>query len=122
VAPSSTTTYRTTIVNCKGDGSDGQTTLLRGPTLLGTGDHAVPDACWPTETCARSAFARQRLGPSPRLREPTPIHGWPALAPNTFGQLLKIAVQEAGGRKLKSNLQIYDGVRIPSAWDMKSAA
>jgi hypothetical protein len=51
-----------------------------------------------------------------------PIHGWPALAPNTFGQLLKIAVQELGGRKLKSNLQIYESVRIPAAWDMPIAA
>jgi hypothetical protein len=50
------------------------------------------------------------------------IHGWPALAPNTFDQLLKIAAQEAGGRKLKSNLQIYEGVRIPAAWDVKIAA
>jgi hypothetical protein len=50
------------------------------------------------------------------------IHGWPALAPNTFGQLLKIAVQEVGGHKLKSNLQFYEGVRIPAAWDMPIAA
>src|SRR5262249_12019649 len=50
------------------------------------------------------------------------LHGWPALAPNTFGKLLKIAVQEAAGRKLKSNLQIYEGVRIPVAWGMKTAA
>ena len=54
-----------------------------------------------------------------RLR---PVHGWPVLASNTFGKLLKIAVQEIGGRKLKSNLQIYEGVRIPAAWDMRIAA
>jgi hypothetical protein len=51
-----------------------------------------------------------------------PIHGWPVLAANTFGKLLKIAVQEVGGRKLKSCLQIYEGVRIPAAWDMQIAA
>jgi hypothetical protein len=50
------------------------------------------------------------------------IYGWPALAPNTFGKLLKIAVQEVGGRKLKSNLQIYEGVRIPAALDIPIAA
>ena len=49
-------------------------------------------------------------------------NGWPTLAPNTFGRLLKIAVHEAGGRKLKSGGQIYEGVRIPAEWRMKAAA
>src|SRR5262245_61179154 len=47
---------------------------------------------------------------------------WPVVAPNIFGQLLKIAVREVGGRKLKSNLQIYEGVGIPAAWSMQTAA
>jgi hypothetical protein len=51
-----------------------------------------------------------------------PKHAWPALAPNTFGKLLKVAVQEVGGRKLKSCMQIYEGVRIPAAWGVQIAA
>jgi hypothetical protein len=53
---------------------------------------------------------------------PRALHGWPVLAPNIFGKLLKIAVQEQGGRKLKSNLQTYEGVCIPVAWEMQIAA
>jgi hypothetical protein len=55
-------------------------------------------------------------------RERRPAHGWPELAPNVFGKLLKIAVEEIGGRKLKSGAQIYKGVRIPAEWCMKAAA
>lgn len=51
-----------------------------------------------------------------------PKHGWPVLAPNNFSKLLKIAVHEVGGRKLKSGVQIYEGVRIPAAWEMQIAA
>jgi len=39
-------------------------------------------------------------------------HEWPDLAPNIFGVLLKVTVQEVGGRKLKSGVQIYEGVHI----------
>jgi hypothetical protein len=43
-------------------------------------------------------------------------HGWLHLAPNTFGRLLKSAIEAAGGRKLKSSGQIYTGVCIPPEW------
>jgi hypothetical protein len=55
-------------------------------------------------------------------REQRPAHGWPELAPNVLGRLLKISVEEIGGRKLKSGAQIYEGVRIPAEWCMKAAA
>jgi len=47
---------------------------------------------------------------------------WPELAPNVFGRLLKVAVEEVRGRKLKSGAQIYKGVRIPEEWRIKVAA
>jgi hypothetical protein len=49
-------------------------------------------------------------------------HAWPEVARNVFGTLLKIAVAEVGGRKLKSGSQVYEGVRIPAGWDMRVAA
>jgi hypothetical protein len=55
-------------------------------------------------------------------KEQRPAHGWPVLAPNVLGILLKLAVEEAGGKKLKSGTQIYKGVRIPAGWRMKAAA
>jgi hypothetical protein len=50
------------------------------------------------------------------------MHGWPKLAPNVFGALLRIAVEEAGGRKQKSSGQVYVGVRIPAEWSNQLAA
>jgi hypothetical protein len=42
--------------------------------------------------------------------------GWPALPANVVGMHLKAAVEELGGRKLKSGGQVYEGVRLPAAW------
>jgi hypothetical protein len=50
-----------------------------------------------------------------------PVHGWAKLAPNVFGSLLKAAVQEIGGRKLKSGSQVYVGVSLPAEW-LRAAA
>jgi hypothetical protein len=45
------------------------------------------------------------------------VHGWPALPPSVFGEHLKAAVEELGGRKLKSEgRQVYQGVCLPEAW------
>jgi hypothetical protein len=43
-------------------------------------------------------------------------HGWPALPANVLGVCLRAAVEELGGRKLKSGVQVYEGVRLPTAW------
>jgi hypothetical protein len=48
--------------------------------------------------------------------------GWPEIPRNVFGTLLRIAVEELGGRKLKSGSQVYEGVRIPAGWGMRVAA
>ena len=42
-------------------------------------------------------------------------NGWPFIAPNVFGTLLKPVVEAAGGLKRKSNQQIYVGVGLPPA-------
>ena len=42
--------------------------------------------------------------------------GWPALPANVIGMHLKAAVEELGGRKLKSGGQVYEGVCLPAAW------
>jgi hypothetical protein len=39
--------------------------------------------------------------------------GWPPMARNVFGQLLKAAIEAIGGRKLKSSRQLYEGVAVP---------
>ncbi len=39
--------------------------------------------------------------------------GWPRIAPNVFGQLLKQAVEAVGGCKLKASRQFYVGVGLP---------
>lgn len=43
------------------------------------------------------------------------VEGWPRLSPSQFGRLLKPAVEAAGGRKLKSNGQLYEGFALQSA-------
>jgi hypothetical protein len=48
--------------------------------------------------------------------------GWPEVPRNIFGILLRIAVEEVGGRKLKSGSQVYEGVRISAGWGMQVAA
>jgi hypothetical protein len=48
--------------------------------------------------------------------------GWPEVPRNVLGVLLRIAVEEVGGRKLKSGSQVYEGVRIPAGWGMPVAA
>ncbi len=65
-------------------------TLSRGPTLRVTGS-ALADGY-------------------NRLREQ---HGWPILPLNVFGQLVRPAVEAAGGYKVKSSRQIYWGVGFP---------
>jgi hypothetical protein len=45
-----------------------------------------------------------------KLRE---AGGWPELAPNIFGRHLRVAVKAVGGRKIKSNGQVYVGVGLP---------
>lgn len=40
------------------------------------------------------------------------IQGWPRLSPGQFERLLKRAVDAAGGRKLKSNGQVYVGFAL----------
>jgi hypothetical protein len=47
-----------------------------------------------------------------RVRAP---HGWPPIPANVFGVLLKSAIEEVGGRKVKSSCQLYTGVRLPPA-------
>jgi hypothetical protein len=56
--------------------------------------------------------------------EQRPVHGWPALPPSVFGEHLKAAVEQLGGRKLKTEgRQVYRGVCLPKAWrELKSAA
>jgi hypothetical protein len=49
-------------------------------------------------------------------------HGWPSLQPNVFGMHLKAAVIKIGGRKLKSGVQIYEGVAVPASWAADGAA
>jgi hypothetical protein len=44
------------------------------------------------------------------------VYGWPELPANVLGMHLKRAVEELGGRKLKSNGQVYQGVCLPAAW------
>jgi len=39
--------------------------------------------------------------------------GWPPMARNVFGQLLKRAVEAMGGRKTKASRQFYEGVGLP---------
>jgi hypothetical protein len=41
--------------------------------------------------------------------------GWPIVPPNVFGQLVKAAVEDVGGSKMKSNAQIYVGIGLPQA-------
>ena len=43
------------------------------------------------------------------------VEGWPRLSGSQFGRLLKRAVEAAGGRKLKSNGQVYQGFALQSA-------
>ena len=57
------------------------------------------------------AYTRQRV-----------VHGWPSLQPNVFGMHLKTAVIKIGGRKLKSGVQIYQGVAVPASWSADTAA
>jgi hypothetical protein len=45
-----------------------------------------------------------------RIREQ---RGWPKIPPNVFGQLMRPAVEAAGGRKLKASRQFYEGVGLP---------
>ena len=40
-------------------------------------------------------------------------NGWPDLAPNVFGKLIKVTVEARGGWKRKSSSQFYGGVRVP---------
>jgi hypothetical protein len=41
------------------------------------------------------------------------LRGWPPMARNVFGQLLKPAVEAIGGRKTKASRQLYEGVGLP---------
>lgn len=41
--------------------------------------------------------------------------GWPIIPANVFGQLLKPAVEAAGGHKVKASRQFYVGVGLPPA-------
>jgi hypothetical protein len=43
-------------------------------------------------------------------------YDWPDLPANVIGFLLKAAVEARGGRKLKSSVQMYEGVRVPVNW------
>jgi hypothetical protein len=43
------------------------------------------------------------------------VHGWPRLSPAQFGRQLKRAIEVAGGRKVKSNGQVYVGFALRSA-------
>jgi len=45
-----------------------------------------------------------------RVREQ---RGWPRIPPNVFGQLLRLAVEAAGGCKVKASRQTYRGVALP---------
>lgn len=40
-------------------------------------------------------------------------HGWPKIPPNVFGKLVKLAVEAAGGQKVKASRQYYAGVALP---------
>jgi hypothetical protein len=39
--------------------------------------------------------------------------GWPEIPPNVFGQLVRLAVEAAGGKKIKASRQYYTGVALP---------
>jgi hypothetical protein len=43
-------------------------------------------------------------------------YGWPPLPANVIGMHLKTAVEALGGRKLKSGVQVYEGVCLPAGW------
>jgi hypothetical protein len=51
-----------------------------------------------------------------------PLRSWPEVPGNIFGVLLRIAVEEIGGQKIKSGGQVYMGVGIPAVWSMQIAA
>jgi hypothetical protein len=40
-------------------------------------------------------------------------HGWPKIPRNVFGQLLRRAVEDVGGQKVKASRQYYTGVALP---------
>jgi hypothetical protein len=50
------------------------------------------------------------------------LHCWPEVPDNIFGVLLKVAVEEVGGQKIKSGGQVYVGVGIPAKWGTRVAA
>jgi hypothetical protein len=92
---------------------------------------AVPDARREALQAVRSFVAMLDRAPTARATGSAlanayeslrAVRGWPVIARNVLGTLLRIAVQEVGGRKLKSGVQVYVGVCIPTEWGMQAAA
>jgi hypothetical protein len=50
------------------------------------------------------------------------VHGWPRLSQAKFGRLAGPALQSCGVEKVKANIVVYNGVRIPESMRVADAS